>query len=199
VRAGGSAVAVAADVSDFASVRAAVDEVVASLGPVRGLVNNAAALAGIPRQAFYEIAETDWDRVMTINVKGPWNCVRAVWPSMREAGGSIVNISSDMVLSGAPGLLHYTVSKGAVATMTRVLAREAGAANVRVNTVAPGLTATATGQEHPEAEERALAGRALKRRQLPEDVVGTVRFLLSDDSRFVTGQLITVNGGYLLH
>ena len=197
--AGGSAVALAADVSSFVSLRSAVASTTDSLGRISGLVNNAAALAGIRRQAFTDIDEADWDRVMSINVRGPWNCVRAAWPSLSDGGGSVVNISSDMVLSGAPGLLHYTVSKGALATMTRVLAREAGVADVRVNTVAPGLTATSTGQEHPEAEERALAGRALKRQQVPEDVVGTVCFLLSDDAQFITGQFIAVNGGYALH
>jgi NAD(P)-dependent dehydrogenase (short-subunit alcohol dehydrogenase family) len=117
----------------------------------------------------------------------------------RQGYGKIVNVASDMVLSGAPGLLHYVASKGAIIAMTRALAREVGDANVTVNTIAPGFTLTEGALVHgDEVAEVRIRGRAIQRAELPEDITGTVLYLASADSDFVTGQLIAVNGGYVL-
>jgi 3-oxoacyl-[acyl-carrier protein] reductase len=164
-------------------------------------VNNAAMLSGVARRSFLEIPEHEWDRMMSVNVKGVWQCCKAVVPHMRrQGGGKIINISSDTVLSGVPGLLHYVASKGAIATMSRSLCRELGPDNICVNAIAPGFTVTPAALEHgDEAVQRSVAGRALARPQVPEDLAGVIAFLISSDSDFLTGQLLTVNGGYVLH
>jgi 3-oxoacyl-[acyl-carrier protein] reductase len=198
---GGKALAVHTDVADRASVDAMVARALERFGRIDGLVNNAAIIAGLERRPFDEIPQKEWDRVMAINVRGVWNTCAAVAPSFRAQGhGKIVNISSDTVLSGVPGLLHYIASKGAVVTMTRSLARELGSASVCVNAIAPGFTPTPAALEHgQEAAERSVRGRAIQRPQTPEDLAGATVFLLSDDADFVTGQLLTVNGGYIFH
>ena len=138
---------------------------------------------------------------MAVNVGGVWKATKAVVPAMRRNGyGSIVNIGSDTMLSGVGGLSHYTASKGAVFALTRTLASELGADGIRVNTIALGFTETEAALSHPgDASARSVQRRALARSQKPEDVVGTVAWLLSPDAEFVTGQLIAVNGGYLYH
>jgi 3-oxoacyl-[acyl-carrier protein] reductase len=173
-------------------------------GRIDVLVTNAAVFATIPisRVAFDQISEDEWDRVMTVNVKGVWLCCRAVVPAMRRrGGGSIVNISSGTVFNGSPGRVHYVASKAAVVGITRVLARELGGDNIRVNAIAPGNTLS---EENPTEEivrmrEAAAASRALKRVQRPQDLVGAVQFLLSDDAAFITGQTLLVDGGTVLH
>lgn len=197
----GQALAVRTDVTDWDSVKAMADATIERFGRIDVLINNAAMLSGVARRSFEEIEESEWDRMMAVNVKGSWLCCRAVIPQMRKQGyGKIVNISSDTVLSGVPGLLHYVSSKGALVAFTRSLAREVGAHGVTVNAIAPGFTETAAAMEHgTEASERNVRDRALKRRQVPEDLVGTVLYLASGDSDFMTGQLLAVNGGYVLH
>ena len=139
---------------------------------------------------------------MSVNVKGVWNCCRAVVPAMRaRGGGSIVNISSASILHGGGGRLHYIASKAAVLGISRGLARELGGDNVRVNTIAPGQHPS---EDDPTPEvvairEAAISARSLKRLQTPDDLVGTVLFLLSDDAAFITGQTIVVDGGTTLH
>ena len=186
------------DVSDASAVERIGQGVRDRFGRLDVLVNSAATFISTP---LLEIGSEEWDRVMAVNVRGVWNTCAAVAGIFRERGyGKIVNVSSDTVLSGIPGLLHYVSSKGAIVAMTRSLARELGEANVTVNAIAPGFTETAAALEHgQEAAERSVRGRSLKRAQTPEDVAGTVAFLLSGDSDFVTGQLIVVNGGYVLH
>ncbi len=139
---------------------------------------------------------------MAVNVRGVWLCIKAVVPYFRRQGqgGKIINIASDTVLSGVPLFLHYVSSKGAVIAMTRALARELGGDRICVNAVAPGFTLSEAGQlagEEPAA--RAIRDRALRRAQQPEDLVGTIVYLASHDSDFVTGQTFAVNGGYVLH
>lgn len=198
---GGATVAVRVDVSDAESAREMVAQCREEFGRIDALVNNAALIAGLPRRPFEEIPEKEWDRVMAVNVKGVWQVSRAVAPVMRRQGsGSIVNISSDTVLSGVPGLLHYVASKGALVALTRSLASEMGSYGVRVNAVAPGFTTTEAALEHGgDALARSVERRALKRVQGPEDLVGTISWLVSDDAAFVTGQLVVVNGGYVYH
>ncbi len=198
---GGTALAIPTDVSDWPSVEALVSEVRSALGPVTVLVNNAAIVSELRRGPFDRISETEWDRVMAVNVKGLWLMAKAVVEDMRAVGyGKIINVSSDLVLSGVPGLLHYVSSKGAVWSFTRGLAHELGPEGVRVNAVAPGYTETsAASQLGGDASARSIARRALPRAQTPEDLTGTMVYLASADSDFVTGQLLVVNGGYVLH
>jgi 3-oxoacyl-[acyl-carrier protein] reductase len=201
---GGAALGVQVDVADRASVDALAERAVERFGGIDGLVNNAAVFATIPisRVGFEQIDEAEWDRVMAVNVKGVWLCCRAVAPAMRaRGGGSIVNIASGTVFHGQGLRLHYVASKAAVVGISRVLSRELGPDNVRVNTVAPGNTLS---EEDPTPEilqlrEAAVAARSLKRVQTPEDLVGAVLFFLSDDARFVTGQTLLVDGGTTLH
>jgi 3-oxoacyl-[acyl-carrier protein] reductase len=197
---GGQALAVRTDVSAAESVGAMVAAALDRFGRIDVLVNNA-AIVDLARQPSDLISEQEWDRVMQVNVKGPWLCIRAVLPAMREQrGGKIVNLSSDLILSGVPGLLHYVASKGALTAMTRSLARELGPDGICVNAVAPGLTTTDAAMTHgQEAAERSIRTRAIPRAQTPDDITGTVVFLASEASAFMTGQLLVVNGGSVLH
>ncbi len=201
---GGSAIGCTADVSRLAACETMVAETVSAFGGLDVMVSNAAVFAVLERQSFMDIDVGEWDRVMAVNVRGTFNCARAAAPEMqRRGGGAIINISSDTVMKGVPGMLHYVSSKGAVLAMTRSLARELGDDNIRVNSIAPGLTMS----EGIEAKrdklaaniELSIASSALKREQVPEDLVGAVLFLASDESAFVTGQTLVVNGGAVMN
>ncbi|HEY7611237.1 MAG TPA: SDR family oxidoreductase, partial [Alphaproteobacteria bacterium] len=157
---------------------------------------------GIGGKTFEEIDLDTWDKVMRVNVRGTWLATKACAPWLRKgaSGARVVNIASDTALWGAPHLLHYVASKGAVIAMTRSLARELGPDRIAVNAVAPGLTEVEATQYVPkERHELYVKGRAMPRAQRPEDVVGAVLYLLSDGAAFVTGQLLPVNGGFVLH
>ncbi len=171
------------------------------LGGIDGLVNNAAIATGIGGKMADEIDIETWDRVMTVNVRGTWLAIRACTPQLRAAGnGKIVNLASDTALWGAPRLLHYVSSKGAVIAMTRSLARELGPDNIAVNAIAPGLTLVEATETVPEERHRLyVEGRAMPREQRPADVVGAAMFLLSDAADFVTGQLLPLNGGFVMN
>src|SRR6185437_1237742 len=182
----------AIDLADPRSIDTAMARAADRLGGLDGLVNNAAIATGIGGKAFDEIDIETWDRVMAVNIRGTWLVTRAAAPHLRRAGrGKIVNIASDTALWGAPRLLHYVASKGAIIAMTRSLARELGADGVAVNTIAPGLTIVeATDYVPAERHRLYVENRAMSRRQMPEDVAGAVLFLLSDAADFVTGQLL---------
>ena len=193
-------VGVQTDVSDARSVRSMVDETLRRFGRVDVLVNNAAVFASLKPQRFDDIPEAEWDRVMAVNVKGMWNCVRAVTPAMRAQGsGRIVNVASAIVAKGTAFLLHYVTSKGAVIAMTRALARELGPEGITVNAVAPGLILSDTVQDNPDITNfqsaAIMQARSLPRDAFPEDVEGAVVFLASDDSAFMSGQTLIVDGG----
>ena len=183
VRAGADAVC---DVSDPEHVAA----LFADVGEVDGLVNSAALL--VDRRPFDEIDLAEWDRMFAVNVRGSFLCARAAASAMGERGGSIVNIASETAFTGSRGFVHYVASKGAVISMTRALANELGRRGVRVNCVAPGFTTT-PGSEvlGPYDPTRTPLGRVMR----PDDLLGTFCYLLSDDSAFVSGQTILVNGG----
>lgn len=195
---GGSAVALALDVSSEESCRQFADEVGSQFGRVDGLVNNAAIFSTIQMKPFAEITVREWDTLMSVNLRGPWLLTMALAPLLRAGhDASVVNISSDAVWLGRPGYLHYIASKGGVAGMTFALAHELGVDGIRVNTVSPGPTYTEVDREtvSPEQHTAMLARQSLARDAHPDDMVGPVVFLLSEASKFVTGQTLHVNGG----
>ncbi|MEU0598082.1 SDR family oxidoreductase [Streptomyces sp. NPDC006393] len=196
--AGGEAEFVPLDVADPASVAALADRL-AACGPVHGLVNNAALANGVGGKEFQDIDVEVWDRLMAVNARGPWLMAKHLLPLMSRPG-RIVNIASDAALYGSPRLAHYIASKGAVIALTRGMSRELGERGITVNAVAPGLTEVEATETVP-AERHALyaANRAISRPQQPEDLLGLVSFLLGDESRYLTGQVIAVNGGFTMH
>jgi NAD(P)-dependent dehydrogenase (short-subunit alcohol dehydrogenase family) len=199
--AGGGAISVELDVADAASVAEAVGTVAGRLGGIDVLVNNAGLYAGLKRAPFHELEEDEWDRVMAVNVKGPWLCARACVPHMRAAGaGAIINIASSTALNGSAMFAHYVTSKGALIALTRSMAREVGPLGIRVNAIAPGFTLTDASRglfagEDVDPETYALDRGSLKRPAQPEDVVGAALWLAGEGSGYVTGQTIVVDGG----
>jgi len=196
--AGGEAEFVRLDVADPASVEALAARL-AQQGPVYALVNNAALANGVGGKDFQDIDVAEWDRLMTVNARGPWLVAKHLLPLLSRPG-RIVNIASDAALYGSPRLAHYIASKGAVIALTRAMARELGPEGITVNAVAPGLTEVEATRTVP-AERHALyaAQRAIARPQQPADLVGTVSFLLGTESGYLTGQVIAVNGGFTMH
>ncbi|MEY2945710.1 MAG: hypothetical protein RL243_462 [Actinomycetota bacterium] len=193
---GGDAVAVRVDVTQKASTDALADSAIAHFGRIDVLVNNAAIYATLKRAKFTEIDPDEWDRVMNVNVKGAWLCSASVFPKMTQPGGRIVNIASATVFSGSPLWMHYVASKSAVIGMTRVMAKEVGAAGVTVNAIAPGFTLTDASLSLIEnAENYGVDRGALKRASQPEDIVGAAIFLASARADYITGQTLVVDGG----
>jgi NAD(P)-dependent dehydrogenase (short-subunit alcohol dehydrogenase family) len=201
--AGGEAIYCRADVTSAASVAALVADTLARFGTIDVLVNNAGIFADLAKKPFTEIDDAEWDRVMAVNLRGVFACAKAVAPAMMaKRHGKIVNIASGTVFKGFSGALHYVASKGAVVAMTRCLARELGTHDICVNAIAPGLTMSEAVVDNPEwggaAGDATVASRALKRAQEPADIVGTLLYLASDASDFVTGQTIVVDGGSVM-
>jgi 3-oxoacyl-[acyl-carrier protein] reductase len=200
---GGTALAVPVDVTSEEKVQAMAAATLKAYGRIDVLVNNAGLYSALKKKSFMEIDSDEWDRVMAVNVKGLFHCVKAVYPTMKQQQkGKIINISSGTALSGSPFFLHYVSSKAGVIGFTRALAREVGNDNICVNSIMPGLTISGANQEGVMTAEQ-LADRrkrrSIQRDQYPQDLVGTVIFLASDDSDFMTGQSISVDGGMNMH
>jgi NAD(P)-dependent dehydrogenase (short-subunit alcohol dehydrogenase family) len=194
--AGAQAVAVTVDVSVQESTREMARAAVEAFGSIDALVNNAAVYAGLERRPFHEIEVAEWDRVMAVNLRGPWLCAQACASALREGGGAIVNVASATVMSGSPMWAHYVASKSGLIGLSRVMARELGEDGVRVNALAPGFTLTEASRELiPDAESYGVARGAIRRSLEPEDIVGTAVFLASDASAMITGQTLVVDGG----
>jgi NAD(P)-dependent dehydrogenase (short-subunit alcohol dehydrogenase family) len=192
------------DVTDPGSARAMVDAAVRQFGRLDALINNAALYGALHGGRFDQIDDGEWDSCMAVNVKGIWNCCKAAVPAMRKAGaGSIINIASLAATYGMPYGLHYTTSKAAVIGLTRGLARELGRDRIRVNALAPSAVITeGTREFFGDKLDRALDAiknqQTIQRNLMPEDLAGTVLWLVSDASGFVTGQTIAVDGGTVM-
>jgi NAD(P)-dependent dehydrogenase (short-subunit alcohol dehydrogenase family) len=190
-----------ADVSDETAVRGLVATTMEHFGRIDVLVNNAALFAPLQESKCTDIEAAMWDKVMAVNLRGPFLMVKYVVPHMIAQGyGKIINIGSGTAFRGIPWMLHYVTSKGGIMAFTRALARELGEHGIRVNTLAPGFTLSDTVlSENPghvkTARERAVQSRSLRRDEQPEDLLGALVFLASAESDFVTGQTLAVDGG----
>ncbi len=198
---GGRCHGIRADISSQEAADRMAGEALEKFGRIDVLVNNAAIFGGLKYKGFDEISEEEWDRMMAVNVRGIFVCSRAVIPQMKKQGkGKIVNISSGTVFLGIPKLLHYVTSKAAVIGFTRALAREMGEFGICVNALAPGYTMSPANFDKPKAiSETNIANRCIKRDEYPEDLVGPMVYLCSDDSDFMTGQTIVVDGGTAMY
>lgn len=195
--AGHSAIACIGDAADAASVKRCADETRAALGEVNILVNNAGISAF---EKFLAISEEAWDRMMRINLKGPFLCTQQFLPSMMESGwGRIINISSSSAQTGAKSMTHYVASKGGVIGFTKGLAIELADTGVTVNNVPPGFVVTPMLEESPVDIDGYAQTMPMKRPGKPEDIAGAVAYLASDEANYITGHTLSVNGGRYLN
>lgn len=196
--AGGTAQGMHVDVTNNDDLKAMVDTA-NGMGGLDVMVNNASIFATLKPKPFFEIEDDEFDLIMRVNARGVHQVMRAIVPTMIKAGGGkVVNIASGTFYYGAPGLSHYTASKGAVMALTRCHGRELGDKNIQVNAIAPGLTESegiTANAAFDMARAPTIATRSIKREMLPEDLMGTLLYLTSSDSNFVTGQTLNVDGG----
>ena len=197
---GGTAAAVAVDVSNRSATEAMAERTLDRFGRIDGLVNNAAYYTAIVKKDFTELSDEEWDRCFAVNVRGAWLCARAVAPAMKaRRRGKIVNVSSMTVPTAPPGFSHYISSKAAIVGLTRALARELGEHRICVNTLTPDYIAFDRDYDNrqPEMSPMLTAQRCFRREERPEDLLGTLLYLLGPASDFITGQEIWINGGRL--
>lgn len=197
--AGGNAIGMNIDVTSDDDLARMVTQTESEFGSLDILVNNASIFAALDPKPFLQIDNDEFDKVMTVNTRGVHQATKAVVPAMlRAGGGKIVNIASGTFYYGPPGLSHYTASKGAVIALTRCHGRELGDKNIQVNAIAPGLTESEALQGHSgfdPARAPTVQSRSIKREMVPEDLLGSLLFLITPDSDFLTGQTINVDGG----
>ena len=202
-QAGGEAMGIECDVTKPDQIESMVSKTVEAYGKLDIMVTNAALFADLQQKSFLEIDEAEGDRVMQVNTRGVFSCVKAAVPEMKKNGyGKIVNIASGTVFKGTPMLLHYVSSKGAQVAFTRALAREVGDDGITVNCIAPGLTMSEKVIDDDQwiaVKDGNTESRAIKREQVPEDLIGTLVFFASSDSDFITGQTLVVDGGSAMH
>lgn len=196
--AGGVAQGMKVDVTNNDDLAAMV-ETAKGMGGLDIMVNNASIFATLTPKPFFEISDEEFDTIMRVNARGVHQVMRAIVPTMiAQGGGKVVNIASGTFYYGPPGLSHYTASKGAVIALTRCHARELGDKNIQINAIAPGLTESEglrCNAGFDMARAPTVASRSIKREMLPEDLLGTLLYLASSDSDFVTGQTLNVDGG----
>lgn len=201
---GGQARGAALDVTKADSVNTFMADIGNAFGRLDILVNNAAISGGLTLKPLVEVSSEEWDRVMSVNVRGAFECIKAAVPLMKQNGyGKIINLSSGTAIKGSPGLPHYVASKGAIISLTRAAAREFGPDGIRVNALAPGLTMSENMRTNPswssEIIANNIASRALKREAVPGDLLGALIFLASPASDFVTGHTLSADGGSVMN
>ncbi len=200
---GGEVLSLKVDVSKEEDTQHMAQEAIAKFSRIDVLVNNAAIFYGLERKSFQDISTEEWDRVMAVNVKGQWLCAKAVAPQMKKQGkGKIINIASNVAFMGYEGLLHYLTSKAAILGLTKGLAGALGEYEICVNAVCPGRFMSEARRLYTteeEAIEFAKKFQLIKHPEQPEDLVGIVAFLASDESDLMTGQTVVVDGGWILH
>lgn len=198
---GGSAIGIKVDVSSEEETLWMAEETIKQFGRIDILINNAAVFAGLGRKPFYEIPTEEWERLITVNLKGPFLCAKAVFPQMKEQmKGKIINMASETAFTGSRGFIHYVTSKGGILSFTRALAAELGQYGICVNTIAPGLTDTEAARTVTDDITKYDTSRTpLGRLEQPNDLVGSLIFLVSDESDFITGQALVVDGGRYMH
>ena len=192
------------DVTDEAACFEMVAKTEEAFGGLDIMVANAAMFGNITHGPFEELPVDEWDRLMAVNVKGPFLCARAAAPAMRKrGGGKFINIASGTLFKGPPGMLHYVTSKGAILAMTRSLSRELGIDNICVNSIAPGLTMSENVRDRSDfnhqARQAQINSRAIRREEEPEDLIGALLFLSTNNSDFISGQCMVVDGGSVNH
>lgn len=194
--AGGKAIALTVDAASRKTIKEAAAATRAQLGPVTILVNNAGITGNV---AFLELGEEDWDRMIAINLKGPYVCTQEILPDMLAAGwGRIINITSSSIQTGAPRMSHYVASKGGLMGMSKALAMEFADKGITVNMVPPGFVDTPMLRASPVDVDAYAATMPMKRPGKPEDIAAACAYLASDEAGYVTGQTISVNGGRYL-
>lgn len=198
---GGSAISVKVDVTSEDETIRMAEETIKAFGRIDILINNAAMFYGIARKPFMEIPPAEWDKLMAVNLRGPFLCARAVFPQMKNQNkGKIINLSSEVAFAGSKNFLHYVTSKGGMISFTRALAAELGEYGICVNALAPGLTDTEAGRTIVNDITKYDVSRTpLGRLEQPKDLVGAIIFLASDESDFITGQALVVDGGRYMH
>ncbi|MEO0680213.1 MAG: SDR family oxidoreductase [Pseudomonadota bacterium] len=197
--AGGAAQGLRVDITNNEDLASMVEAAKSAFGGLDIMVNNASIFSSIKPKPFFEIDDDEFDLIMRVNARGLHQVMRAITPTMIQAGGGkVVNIASGTFYYGPPGLSHYTASKAAVIALTRCHGRELGDKNIQVNAIAPGLTESEgvrANDGFDMARAPTIATRSIKREMLPEDLLGSLLYLASSDSNFVTGQTLNVDGG----
>ncbi len=198
---GGTSMSIKVDVSSEEETFRMAADTVKEFGRIDILLNNAAVLYGLGRRPFYEISAKEWDSLMSVNLGGPFLCTKAVFPQMKaQQKGTIINMASETAFTGSRGFIHYVTAKGGILSLTRSLAAELGPYNIRVNTIAPGFTDTEAARTVTDDITKYNTSRTpLGRLEQPEDLVGAVIFFASDESDFITGQALVVDGGRYMH
>ena len=197
---GGRADLFQGDVTRPEDLQAMAETAVKTFGHIDILINNAAVYDGIQRKPFMEIDVREWDLVMAVNVKGAFLAAQAVFPYMKEQGyGKIVNLSSEVFFTGSHGFAHYVASKGGIIGLTRALAIELGPHNICINCLAPGFTDTEASRGLADVKQYDTSKTPLNRLEKPEDLTGAAVFLASNESDFMTGQTLLVDGGRAMH
>jgi NAD(P)-dependent dehydrogenase (short-subunit alcohol dehydrogenase family) len=206
-KAGSKAVFIKTDVNEPDQCNVMAKTAFDKFGSINILINNAAIFGNIVLKPFMEISSEEYKKVIEVNTSGAFHCIKAVFPYMKDKGGKIINIASASILEGAPGMCHYVASKGAIFALTRCMARELGDYKININSIAPGFTHSEGGDRvdrnkampMPSVEDLQLNSRCIKRPGVPEDLVGTALYLATDDSAFITGQMIVHDGGLSFH
>lgn len=198
---GGSAISLKVDVTSEEETLHMAEETKKQFGRIDILVNNAAMVYGIERKPFVEISMPEWDKLMAVNLRGPFLCSKAVFPQMKkQKKGKIINISSETAFTGSRFIIHYVTSKGGIISFTRSLASEVGQYGICVNSLVPGFTDTEASRTLTDnISNYDVSPTPLRRLEQPQDLVGAIIFLVSDESDFITGQSLVVDGGRYMH